>query len=203
MPASASRLFTIAAYPRKLLRLCEQQWQIAPSELLAATKLQPEQLARPELQVPLQDVFMLFVRAQQLTAAPDLACDGDHQPDREFGALFGIDALDRRDGNAARCGRRHVDIVRAGSVQRDHFYLRRQCQHGSGQPRMFRVVDQPHRRSAARAQGIEYGGVQRGGAALRKRGFDGAPAALPAADWLSTWASLTFAGPQGPPGGRR
>ena len=73
MPASAPRLFTIAAYPRKLLRLCEQQWQIAPAELLKATQLQPEQLARPELLVPLQDVFALFVRAQQLTAAPDLA----------------------------------------------------------------------------------------------------------------------------------
>jgi len=73
MLASAPRHFTIAAYPRKLLRLCEQQWQIAPAELLKATSLQPEQLARPELLVPLQDVFALFVRAQQLTAAPDLA----------------------------------------------------------------------------------------------------------------------------------
>ena len=69
MPASASRLFTIAAYPRKLLRLCEQHWQIAPAELLKATTLQPEQLAKPELLVPLQDVFALFVRAQQLSAA--------------------------------------------------------------------------------------------------------------------------------------
>lgn len=73
MPASALRLFTIAAYPRKLLRLCEQHWQIAPSELLKTTQLQPEQLARPELLVPLQDVFALFVRARKLTAAPDLA----------------------------------------------------------------------------------------------------------------------------------
>lgn len=73
MPASASRQFTIAAYPRKLLRLCEQEWQIAPAELLKATALQPEQLEKPELLVPLQDVFALFLRAQQLTAAPDLA----------------------------------------------------------------------------------------------------------------------------------
>lgn len=73
MPASASRLFTIAAYPRKLLRLCEQQWQIAPAELLKVTRLQPEQLARPELLVPLKDVFALFMKAQQLTGASDLA----------------------------------------------------------------------------------------------------------------------------------
>lgn len=73
MTASALRLFTIAAYPRKLLRLCEQEWRIAPAELLKATALQPEQLARPELLVPLQEVYALFVRAQQLTAAPDLA----------------------------------------------------------------------------------------------------------------------------------
>lgn len=73
MPASAPRLFTIAAYPRKLLRLCEQEWQIAPAELLKATRLQAEQLAKPELMVPLKDVFALFMKAQQLTGAPDLA----------------------------------------------------------------------------------------------------------------------------------
>jgi len=68
-----SASFTIAAYPRKLLRLCEQEWQIAPAELLTATTLRPEQLARPELLVPLQDVFALFARAQQLAPTPDLA----------------------------------------------------------------------------------------------------------------------------------
>ena len=77
MLASASRQFTIAAYPKKLLRLCEQDWQIAPAELLKATSLQPEQLARSEQLVPLQDVFALFLRAQQLTAAPDLALPAD------------------------------------------------------------------------------------------------------------------------------
>lgn len=65
--------FTIAAYPRKLLRLCEQRWQIAPAELLAGIALRPEHLARPESLVAVEDVFALFVRAQQLTGAPDLA----------------------------------------------------------------------------------------------------------------------------------
>ncbi len=88
MSVSALRLFTIAAYPRKLLRLCEQRWQIAPADLLQATQLQPEQLAKPESLVPLQDVFALFVRAQQLTAAPDLALRyAQCQPPRAHGLL--------------------------------------------------------------------------------------------------------------------
>lgn len=73
MSANTPRLFTIAAYPRKLLKLCESQWQIPPAELLSATQLGAESLAKPELLVPISEVFALFVRAQQLTAAPDLA----------------------------------------------------------------------------------------------------------------------------------
>lgn len=71
--SSAPRLFTIAAYPRKLLTLCESQWQIAPEQLLSATQLSPAALAKPELLVPITEVYRLFLRAQQLTGASDLA----------------------------------------------------------------------------------------------------------------------------------
>ena len=73
MSANSPRLVTIAAYPRKLLKLCESQWQIPPEKLLSATQLSAESLAKPELLVPISEVFALFVRAQQLTAAPDLS----------------------------------------------------------------------------------------------------------------------------------
>lgn len=73
MSSPVPRMFTIAAYPRKLLKLCESQWRIAPEQLLSTTQLTAESLAKPELLVPLSDVYTLFLRAQQLTGAPDLA----------------------------------------------------------------------------------------------------------------------------------
>ena len=75
--------------------------------------------------------------------------------------------------------------------------LRRQRQHGARQAGPGGVVDQPHHRRAARAQGIEHGGVQRGGATRRERRLDGA------ARQLVTKAQRAALQPQQPGGGAR
>lgn len=73
MSASSARLFTLAAYPRKLLQLCAEEWQIAPEALLAGSQLTSEQLDRADRLVSLIDVFIVFHNAQRLCPEPDLA----------------------------------------------------------------------------------------------------------------------------------
>lgn len=69
----SSRLFTIAAYPRKLLQLCESRWQIAPATLLAASRLTSRQLERADQMVPLVDVYLIFQEALRRCPEPPLS----------------------------------------------------------------------------------------------------------------------------------
>ncbi|MDO9621752.1 MAG: hypothetical protein Q7I91_07585 [Moraxellaceae bacterium] len=55
-------MFTIAAYPRKMLQLFESRWHIPAATLLASSRLSSQQLERPETIVPLLDVYLLFRR---------------------------------------------------------------------------------------------------------------------------------------------
>lgn len=73
MPASSARLVTLAAYPRKLLRLFAEDWQIGPDALLAGSQLTLAQLDRADRLVPVIDVFVVFMNAQRLCPEPDLA----------------------------------------------------------------------------------------------------------------------------------
>lgn len=61
--ASSDSLVTLAAYPHKLLVLCQTRWGIAPERLCAGTGLQPGGLDKPDRLVPLAAVMALFRRA--------------------------------------------------------------------------------------------------------------------------------------------
>ncbi len=68
-----SRMFTIAAYPRKMLQLFETRWRIPASDLLASSRLSPAQLERPDAVVPLVDVYLLFQEALKRCPEPPLS----------------------------------------------------------------------------------------------------------------------------------
>lgn len=68
-----SRMFTIAAYPRKMLQLFESRWHIPAAILLASSRLSSQQLERPETIVPLLDVYLLFQEALRRCPEPPLS----------------------------------------------------------------------------------------------------------------------------------
>lgn len=61
--SSSDSLVTLAAYPHKLLVLCQVRWGIAPESLCRGSGLQPAGLDKPDRLVPLADVMTLFRRA--------------------------------------------------------------------------------------------------------------------------------------------
>lgn len=66
------RFLTFGAYPRKLVHLLEDEWNIAPEKLLEGTGLDRKQLESPDLAVPFADVVTIFNNGYQLCQAPDL-----------------------------------------------------------------------------------------------------------------------------------
>ncbi|MDZ4297062.1 MAG: AraC family transcriptional regulator ligand-binding domain-containing protein [Moraxellaceae bacterium] len=68
-----SRMFTIAAYPRKMLQLFESRWSIPAADLLSSSRLSAQQLERPDAIVPLLDVYLLFQEALKRCPEPPLS----------------------------------------------------------------------------------------------------------------------------------
>lgn len=71
-PMNQGRFLTFGAYPRKLVQLLEDEWNIPPEKLLAGTGLERSQLDIPELAVPFADVVTIFNNAYSMTQQPDL-----------------------------------------------------------------------------------------------------------------------------------
>lgn len=70
--AVQSRFPTFGAYARKFVQLMEEDWGLAPEQVLEGTGLTRQQLDEPDLMVPFADMVTLFNNGYRLCRAPDL-----------------------------------------------------------------------------------------------------------------------------------
>lgn len=70
--ASQGRFLTFGAYPRKLVQLLEEDWNIPAEKVLEGTGLVRSQLDAPELALPFADVVTIFNNSARLCQSPDL-----------------------------------------------------------------------------------------------------------------------------------
>lgn len=63
---------TFGAYPRKLVQLLEENWQVPAEKVLEGSGLTRDTLNVPDLVLPFADVVTIFHNAYQLSGAPDL-----------------------------------------------------------------------------------------------------------------------------------
>lgn len=66
------RLLTFGAYPRKLVQLLEEEWNIPPEQVLEGTGLARSQLDMPDLVVPFSEVVAIFNNGYRLSGSSEL-----------------------------------------------------------------------------------------------------------------------------------
>ena len=70
--ASQGRFLTFGAYPRKLVQLLEEDWNIPAEKILEGTDLVRSQLDVSELVVPFVDVVTIFNNSARLCQSSDM-----------------------------------------------------------------------------------------------------------------------------------
>ena len=70
--ASQGRFLTFGAYPRKLVQMLEDDWNIPAEKTLEGTGLVRSQLDAPELAVPFVDVVTIFNNSARLCQSSDI-----------------------------------------------------------------------------------------------------------------------------------
>lgn len=70
--ASEGRFLTFGAYPRKLVQLLEEDWNIPAEKILEGTGLVRSQLDAPDLLLPFADVVTIFNNSSRLSQSSDM-----------------------------------------------------------------------------------------------------------------------------------
>lgn len=99
--SSPGQFLTFGAYPRKLVQLLEEDWQISAERTLSGTGIDRAQLDEPDLVVPFADVVTIFSNAYQICGTPDLGLRYAAQLRPSSHGMLGAAVLTGRDLQSA------------------------------------------------------------------------------------------------------